>query len=209
MTQIFKVMKKTLILVLSVVLFAGCTSALFPTYSTVGSVNPVTASMGENLTVTEDPATGLYGYLNNFGMWSISPQFTYAQNYHEGLAVVKIGNRYGAIDVAGKVVIKPVFESSLDVSSARNSIVKGRLPGIELWVTEDAATELYGYLNHFGEWAIAPIYPNAKSFDGDGFAVVKSPEGGWGVINRAAEWVIAPNFESSLDAGSALRRLKR
>ena len=156
-------MKKILILVLSVIFFAGCTSGLFPTYSTVGSVNPVTASMGENLTVTEDPATGLYGYLNNFGMWAITPQFTYAQNFYEGLAVVKIGNRYGAIDVASKVVIKPVFESS-----ARNSIVKGRLPGIELWVTEDAATELYGYLNHFGEWAIAPIYPDAKSFDGDG-----------------------------------------
>lgn len=202
-------MKKTLILVVSVILFAGCTSGLFPTYSTVGSVNPLTASVGENLTVTEDPATGLYGYLNNLGMWSITPQFTYAQNFQDGLAVVKIGNRYGAIDVAGKVVIKPGFESSLDVASARNSIVKGRLPGIELWCTMDAATELYGYLNHFGEWAIAPIYPNAKSFDGDGFAVVKSPEGGWGVINRAAEWVIAPNFESSLDAGSALSRLKR
>ena len=70
-------------------------------------------------------------------------------------------------------------------------------------------TELYGYLNHYGDWAIAPIYPNAKSFDNDGYAVVKSPEGGWGVINRAAEWVIAPNFESSLDASSALRRLTR
>lgn len=209
MTQIFKVMKKTLILVVSVVFFTSCATGLFPTYSTVGSVNPLTASVGDNLTVTENPATGLYGYLNNFGMWSISPQFTYAQNFQDGLAVVKIGNRYGAIDVAGKVVIKPVFESSLDVASARSSIVKGRLPGIELWCTIDAETELYGYLNHFGEWAIAPVFPYAKSFDGDGFAVVKSPEGGWGVINRAAEWVIAPNFESSLDAGSALGRLKR
>lgn len=202
-------MKKALILVVSVISFAGCKPFLFPTHTTIGSAVPIGASIGDNLTVTEDPATGLYGYLNNFGMWVIAPQFTYAQNFHEGLAVVKIGNRYGAIDVSGRVVIKPVFESSLDVASARGSIVKGRLAGIELWCTMDAATELYGYLNHYGEWAIAPIYPNAKSFDREGFAVVKSPEGGWGVINRAAEWVIAPNFESSLDAGSALSRLRR
>jgi hypothetical protein len=202
-------MKKTLILAVSIALFTGCTSLLFPTYTSVGSVLPLTAPMGDNLTVTEDPATGLYGYLNDFGMWAIAPQFSYAQNFQDGLAIVKIGSRYGAIDVAARVVIKPVFESSLDVASARGSIVKGRMAGVELWCTMDAATELYGYLNHYGEWAIAPIYPSAKSFDRDGFAVVRSPEGGWGVINRAAAWVIAPNFESSLDAGSALGRLRR
>lgn len=204
-------MKKSLFILVATIFFAGCTTGLFPTtnLATYGSVNPVSKSVGESLTLTEDPATGLYGYLNDFGMWAIAPQFTYAQSFYDGLAVVKIGNRYGAIDVASKVVIKPTFDSSLDVSSARSSIIKGRLTGIELWVTEDPATELYGYLNHYGDWAIPPIYPSAKSFDNDGFAVVKSPEGGWGVINRAAEWVIAPNFESSLDAGSALGRLKR
>ena len=203
-------MKRSIFIIAAVAVMTSCTTGLYPSnIASYGSVNPLTTSIGENLTVTEDPATGLYGYLNNFGLWAIAPQFTYAQSFYDGLAVVKIGNRYGAIDVAAKVVIKPEFESSLDVSSARSSIVKGRLPGIELWATEDPATELYGYLNHYGDWAIAPVYPHAKSFDNDGFAVVKSPEGGWGVINRAAEWVIAPNFESSLDASSALRRLKR
>lgn len=204
-------MKKLAIIVFAATALTACTTGLFPTtnMATYSSINPIMSSVGDKLTLTEDPATGLYGYLNDFGMWAIAPQFQYAQNFQDGLAVVRIGNRYGAIDVKGRVVIKPSFESSLDVSSARRSIVKGRLAGIELWVNEDAATGLYGYLNHYGEWAIAPTFPSAKSFNDDGFAVALSPDGGWGVINRAAEWVIAPNFESSLDAQAALRRLMR
>lgn len=203
-------MKRTFTIITAVIFLTSCTTGLYPTnITTYGSVNPITSSMGERLTVKEDPATGLYGYLNDFGLWAITPQFKYAQNFQEGLAVVQIGSRYGAIDVAGKIVIKPMFQSSMDVNSARASIIKGRLAGIELWETEDPATELYGYLNHLGEWAIAPIYPAAKAFNNDGYAVVKSPDGGWGAINRAAEWVIAPNFSSSMDANSALNRLTR
>jgi hypothetical protein len=125
------------------------------------------------------------------------------------MARVRVGSRYGAINPLGQWVIPPVFPSQLDCDSAMSSIHKGRLPGIELWLTEDPETERYGFLNHFGEWHIPPQYEDGSDFDSDGFAVVKPVNGRWGVINRQNQWVIQPNFEWKHEAQSALQRLKR
>ena len=90
----------------------------FPLYS--GSYGSQAAS---RLTPVENPATGLYGYVNDLGMWVIQPKFRSAQRFrNNGLARVQIGVRYGAINMAGKVVINPVFEHSYDVDNAITSI---------------------------------------------------------------------------------------
>jgi hypothetical protein len=45
--------------------------------------------------------------------------------------------------------------------------------------------------------------------DSDGFAIVEVSKGQWGAIDRAGNMVIAPNFNSSYDVESALRKLTR
>ena len=40
----------------------------------------------------------------------IPPQFDSAENFHEGLAIVKINNKYGYIDKTGKMIILPQFD---------------------------------------------------------------------------------------------------
>ena len=187
------------LLLIATTLLSSCTQLLYTNYT------PISAQMeglSENLTPTEDPATGLYGYLGNLGLWVIKPQFKSASDFSTGMARVRVGSRYGAINPLGQWVIPPVFPSQVDCDSAMSSIRKGRLPGIELWLTEDPETERYGFLNHFGEWHIPPQYE-------DGFAVVKPVNGRWGVINRQNQWVIQPNFEWKHEAQSALQRLKR
>ena len=100
----------------------------FPLYS--GSYGSQAAS---RLTPVENPATGLYGYVNDLGMWVIQPKFRSAQRFrNNGLARVQIGVRYGAINMAGKVVINPVFEHSYDVDNAIR------------WRREDCAESIYG-----------------------------------------------------------------
>ena len=126
----------------------------FPLYS--GSYGSQAAS---RLTPVENPATGLYGYVNDLGMWVIRPKFRSAQRFrNNGLARVQIGVRYGAINMAGKVVINPVFEHSYDVDNAITSMEKGRLRGIDLWETRDSKSGLYGYLDYYGNWFIKPQY---------------------------------------------------
>ncbi|MBQ5620958.1 MAG: WG repeat-containing protein [Alistipes sp.] len=194
------------LLLIATTLLSSCTQLLYTNYT------PISAQMeglSENLTPTEDPATGLYGYLGNLGLWVIKPQFKSASDFSNGMARVRVGSRYGAINPLGQWVIPPVFPSQLDCDSAMSSIRKGRLPGIELWLTEDPETERYGFLNHFGEWHIPPQYEDGSDFDSNGFAVVKPVNGRWGVINRQNQWVIQPNFEWKHEAQSALQRLKR
>jgi hypothetical protein len=172
----------------------------------------VLAPSAASLTRAEDPGTGLYGYLNELGMWAIAPQYRYARNFDEdmGLAIVEFGDRsFGAINTLAQVVIAPNFASSYDVESAISSMERGRYCGIDLWVAEDKATGLYGFLNYYGQWAIAPQYLYARSMDSDGFAIVEVSKGQWGAIDRAGNMVIAPNFNSSYDVESALRRLTR
>ena len=215
-------MKRIFILVASATLCVSCsllaslttpavTTSTTPSASSV--VNTVLlAPSAASLTLAEDPGTGLYGYLNEFGLWAIAPQYRYARNFDEdmGLAIVEFGDRsFGAINTLAQVVIAPNFASSYDVESAISSMEKGRYCGIDLWVAEDKATGLYGFLNYYGQWQIAPQYIYARSMNSDGFAIVEVSKGQWGAIDRAGNMVIAPNFNSSYDVESALRKLTR
>lgn len=195
-----------MLLLLAAGLSTACTQLLYTSYAPMGEqVERIT----RGLTPTEDPATGLYGYLSDIGLWALAPQYKHASNFRNGMARVQVMSGYGAINPLGQWVIQPVFQSSSACDNAMTSITKGRLPGIELWEARDPQTELYGFLNHFGAWHIEPQYDNVMSFDSDGFAVVKPVGGRWGVINRQNQWVIQPNFESRYDAAEALRRLTR
>lgn len=164
-----------------------------------------------HLRATEHPGTGLYGYLNSFGAWVISPTFRYARDFNTdvGLAVVQNQNGYwGAINTLGQTAIQFNFTSSLDLDSAIRSITRGRYCGIDLWETRDPATNLWGYLDYYGKWALPPQYLSAKSMSDRGIAVVQFKDGRWGAINRQGQIVIQPNFTSSLDAESAVRHLR-
>ena len=199
-------MKRTLLLLAAAIVCSACTQLL---YTANGPLNSSVQSLTRGLTPTEDPATGLYGYLNDLGLWVISPQYKSAQRFSDGMARVQVGNRYGTINPLGQWVIQPVFTSAGDCDEAAASIRKGRLAGIELWILEDPATERYGYVNHFGAWHIEPQYEDGSDFDSDGFAVVKPVGGRWGVINRQNQWVIQPNFSSRYEARDAIDRLRR
>ena len=45
----------------------------------------------------------------NGGTWIASPQFDEAKTFSEGLAAVKVGEKWGYIDKAGQVVIAAQF----------------------------------------------------------------------------------------------------
>ena len=73
----------------------------------------VPGQAGRRYTPAEDPATGLYGYINDLGMWVIPPRFESVQSFgSNGMARVRLGGRYGVIDPSGQFVIPAVFSSS-------------------------------------------------------------------------------------------------
>ncbi len=87
----------------------------------VGVSTPVGVSSqaGRRYTPAEDPATGLYGYLDHYGRWAIAPQFRRASAFNRNLAVVQVSDgRWGAIDLRGAMVVQPRFNSASDARAA-------------------------------------------------------------------------------------------
>ena len=142
------------------------------------------------------------------GLWAIQPRYQSANRFGaNGLARVRLGARYGAINMAGKTVINFNFSNGYDVDAAILSMGKGRMRGIELWEEQDSRTGLYGYLDYYGTWFIKPQYYRARAFNREGYAVVEMKRGQWGAIDRNNRVVIQPAFTSPYDAENALRRL--
>ena len=57
---------------------------------------------------------GKYGYIDRTGKIVVNPQFDYARDFSDGMAVVGIGDylsqKYGFIDKTGKIGVNPQFD---------------------------------------------------------------------------------------------------
>ena len=65
-----------------------------------------------------------WGYIDLQGKIVINPQFTTANYFNEGLALVSTGDKYGYIDKTGKYVINPSFIKATDFSEGVAFVVK-------------------------------------------------------------------------------------
>ena len=52
------------------------------------------------------------GFIDKTGKIIITPQFDRISLFSEGLACVKIGNKWGYVDKTGKIIITPQFYDS-------------------------------------------------------------------------------------------------
>ncbi|HDS29982.1 MAG TPA: WG repeat-containing protein, partial [Firmicutes bacterium] len=50
------------------------------------------------------------GFIDKTGQYVINPQFDFAFDFSEGLAPVKIAEKWGFIDKTGQFVINPQFD---------------------------------------------------------------------------------------------------
>jgi hypothetical protein len=62
-----------------------------------------------------------YGFTDIFGKEVIETKFEYAENFSEGLALVRLNNKFGYIDKRGNVIIDLQFE---DAESFKNGFAK-------------------------------------------------------------------------------------
>ena len=68
-----------------------CTSCgLLPALNQTTLTAGVTSPLAKHLKATEDPGTGLYGYLNSYGLWAIQPTFRSAKAFDRCKKIIKI-----------------------------------------------------------------------------------------------------------------------
>jgi hypothetical protein len=196
-------------------------------------LDPATAWAGPatvSTVVTGTPAFGrlfpynpdgkLYGYVNILGEFVVEPQFSRADHFSEGRAVVSIdGETFGYLDQTGQMAVEPQFSYAGPFSTGL-AVVNLARPGsneAEMAYIDRAGQVMFdgavfqmaadfseglaavrvddqwGYLDYGGKLAIEPQFELAGAF-AEGLAPVNI-EGQYGYIDPGGQVVIEPQFE--------------
>jgi len=154
--------------------------------------NPSNASEGifsEGLLAVafKDGFSNDWGFVDTNGKTVISPRFSLAKNFSEGLAAVVLtdGDKWGFIDKKGSLIIKPLFEAH---SSFNN--------GIADVVLNEAGVNKKGFIDTNGNFLIAAQYSQAYAFDGDLAPMLNSATNKWGFIDKQGKIIIENKFDS-------------
>lgn len=63
-----------------------------------------------------------YGYINKRGEMVVDYKYDFADTHREGLATIKVKNRWGYIDTEGRVVIEPKYKSAMDFENGTATV---------------------------------------------------------------------------------------
>jgi hypothetical protein len=164
------------------------------------------------------------GYINQEGQVVIDPIFDEGTRFYEGLAAVKVRNRWGVVDGSGDFVIQPTlwnwcrFRDGLASLASRDGkygvidragdfVVKPKYDfvgpfkdGVALIKVGEVEKARYGFIDKTGVEVIPPKLHGAKNFS-EGLAAVKVANL-WGYIVPSGVFKIAPRFDGT---GSAKR----
>ncbi|MDF2908412.1 MAG: repeat protein [Herbinix sp.] len=129
--------------------------------------NPGDASNSTNLFPAYQMVEGeqRYGYIDLSGTFVIEPAYDYAENFTEGVAIVRTGENYKVINTTGTVV----FDNNNTILPFSN--------GMAAFMNLKEDTLLYGYIDINGKVIIEPSFIFADSFNEEGQAYVALPGG--------------------------------
>ncbi len=123
-----------------------------------------------------------WAYVDKTGKVAFSG-FYEARDFSDGLALVKMGGRFGYIDTTGKAVIPPLYRQGGKFSEGLAPVQDGRF---------------WGYLDKTGAVVIQPQYIEAGEFS-EGLAAVQPARSGigdkYGAIDAKGALVIKPDYE--------------
>lgn len=153
------------------------------------------------------------------------------EGFKNGVALVKIGEKWGYIDTQGKVAIPAKYEDANDFNDGYAAVksdgkflvidtkgdekvvegsnivdIKDFSEGLAPYKTSDKKT---GFIGTDGKIAIQAKYESVGFFK-NGLAWAKENGGNLGYINPKGEWVIKPQFTAGkeFDKESGLARIK-
>jgi hypothetical protein len=118
---------------------------------------------------------GRCGYIDHSGSFAIRPQFDTVTTFSEGMAAVRMNNKWGYINTSGKIVINPQFDGVTMFSG-----------GLAVVVVEGHA----GTINKQGKYVVNPGQYNIQAREGD--LEPASTNDGMGLLTRDGKWAIKP-----------------
>ena len=149
--------------------------------------------------VSSSGRTGPWGYIDRSGKTVIQKQYSFADDFSEGLAGVVVRDKFGFINRNGEMVIPPRFTPRRGQYSWSPLVATSRFSeGLAPVTTNgefDKPYKSYGYINRKGDFVIPPQFLTAQLFS-EGLALVVKVESvkdvitkvGW--IDKSGEWVV-------------------
>lgn len=153
--------------------------------------------MGDNgLVAAKRSSDSKYEYVNAKGETKIPAMYNGCDNFKDGIAIVTIGSKYGAINASGAFTIQPIYEDGLwnmgkglvgfrdkngkygFMDKNGNSVVPAMyysLGNVSEGMIVFAGKNKYGYLNVKGEIVIPEMYYTVEPFY-EGLAWVRQDE---------------------------------
>jgi hypothetical protein len=165
---------------------------------------------------------GRWGYISGQGQWLIAPTLDNARGFTEdGLARFCRDGRWGYVNLLAQEVIAPQFEDARPLrhglAGVRTAEHTWRVVDRQGQFTSDATFSLLypfgpvglalaqpqqrsghppllGYVDHRGQWMIAPRFAQAHPFDEQAVTPASVDGHSWGLINTEGEWVLQPCY---------------
>jgi len=139
------------------------------------------------------PENGAIQYINKKGnvVFELADAL-YAGNFHNGLAKVKIGDKWGFVDKKGKMKIAPQYDRVMDFTEGRAAVYKF----IKDPITNKIVDALWGYINKNGKTVIDFKYKDIAPFN-ESSALVSTDGAKYGYIDLNGKNIIAEKYEEA------------
>ena len=174
---------------------------------------------------------GLYGFVDQNGTEVITPQFTNAHDFSEGLAAVQLDGQWGFIGQNfgqnRSWVVEPQFKEVRDFSESMAAVRNGAWGYInqngqlvipcQFQDARDFSESLaavskdrrWGYVDMKGERNIQLQFREAFSFKNGLARVMETTSGRFGFINQKGDFVIKPTLDHARDFNEQTTLVKR
>lgn len=109
---------------------------------------------------SEAPPPCKFALIDKTGAFISKLRFDYVKDFSEGLAPVRVGDKWGYVDKSGRMAIPAQFDDAAPFAD-----------GLALVQIGEWANRRFGYIDHSGAWVIPPQFRYAEDFS-DGLAPV-------------------------------------
>jgi hypothetical protein len=142
------------------------------------------------------------GYIDGSGDWALRMEdYLAVDEFSGGVAPVYSyeANLYGYINMAGEVILLPVYEEAWGFSLD--------LAAVKVPADKESGAGLFGYIDKRGKWFISPRYAGARPFSEALAAVQLETDGKWGYINPGGDVVISLDWDEAWDFHEGLSKV--